>query len=183
MNRFNPLPSLATIVVASVLALCAGCAQKADKPTAGQPLGAGNMTTVINKTCQQYGLPFVSSPYTITGSQGPYGEFSVSCGTPQLFSDGIGNVTVANLQMFYALSDSNDGTLAFYANSAGTGSPGATISLIRGTPSEWDTSAGTGTFAMSSNWASLVVTAGTTAGGLSTSSTASNFHLRTSLSQ
>lgn len=149
---------------------------------AGLLLAADAVVTTVNKTCQQNGLPFASSPYTISGSQAPYAEYTVTTGTPSLFTDGIGNVQVANLQMFYLLSDQLDVTVGFYANSAGTGSPGATISSQQGIPYEWDTSAGTGTFP-SSTWASLKVTAGTTAQGVSSSGTATNIHIRSSLSQ
>jgi hypothetical protein len=143
---------------------------------------ANAVVTTVNKTCQQNGLPFASSPYTISGTQAPYAEYTVTTGTPSVFNDGIGNVQAANLQMFYLLSDSLDVTVGFYSNSAGTGSPGATITSQQGIPYEWDTSAGTGTFP-SSTWASLKVTAGTTAQGQPSSGTATNIHIRSSLSQ
>jgi len=153
---------------------------------AGLLFAAGNVTTTINKTCSQYGLPFASSPYTITGSQYPPGEFSVSYGTAQLLNDGVGSVMVANCQMLYVLCDSLDCTAAFYANSAGTGSTltvsgGTSLSLQAGIPYEWDTSAGT--CPVTANWSSLKITAGTTAQGVPSSGTATNVHIRSSLSQ
>jgi hypothetical protein len=144
---------------------------------------ADAVVTTVNKTCQQNGLPFASSPYTISGSQAPYAEYTVTTGTPSLFTDGIGNVQISNLQMFYLLSDQLDVTAKFYANSSGTGSPGATLSVQQGIPYEWDLSAGTVGQPSASNWASLSVTAGTTAQGISSSGTATNIHIRSSLSQ
>ncbi len=147
---------------------------------------AGNLVSTVNKTCQQNGLPFASSPYTITGVQAPYAETSVSTGTATLFNDGIGNVQIANAQMLYLLSDQLDCTAAFYGNSAGTGSAltvsgGTSLSLQAGIPYEWDTSAGT--CPVTANWSSLKITAGTTADGISSSGTATNIHIRSSLSQ
>jgi hypothetical protein len=144
---------------------------------------ADAIVTTVNKTCQQYGLPFTSGPYTISGAQAPYAETTVSCGTPTLFNDGIGNVQVPNLQLFYLLSDSLDLTAAFYANSAGTGSAITSLSVQQGIPYEWDTSAGTGSLPSPTNWASLKLTAGTTAQGNPSSGTATNVHIRSSLSQ
>ena len=107
-------------------------------------------------------------------------------GTAALFSDGIGNVQIANLQMLYLLSDSLDCSAAFYANSAGTGSAitvsgGTAISLQAGVPYEWDLSAGTSP--VTANWSALKITAGTTADSQPSSGTATNVHIRSSLSQ
>jgi hypothetical protein len=174
----------------SLLCLVAivGCGTKPEPPA--KPLTAtgvltsgGNINTSITKGCNQYGLPFSGNSYTLTGVQAPYGELNVSAGTNTLLNDGIGNVQLASLQMFYGLLDTTDGTLSFYANSAGTGSAGTTIAMTAGTPVEWDTTSGTAVCPIAASWQSLRLSAGTTAGGTATSATSTNVHLRSSLSQ
>jgi len=146
---------------------------------------AAGLVSTVNKTVQQNGLPFASSPYNVTGVQAPYVETTVTTSSPLVMSDGIGNVQIANLQMFYLLSDQLDVTLGFYANTAGTGAvvSGGSQSLQAGIPFEWDNSGGTANGPAGANWLSLKVTAGTTAQGVSSSGTATSIHLRSSLSQ
>jgi len=146
---------------------------------------AAGLVSTINKTVLQNGLPFVSSPYTITGVQGPYVEALVPTATPLTMSDGIGNVQIANLQMLYFLSDNLDCTVGFYGNTAGTGAvvSGGSMNVQAGVPYEWDNSGGTGGGPAGANWLAMKITAGTTAQGAMSSGTATNIHVRSSLSQ
>ena len=74
-------------------------------------------------------------------------------------------------QIFYAYSSALDGTLNVFNNTSGTGAAAATVSLTAGQPYEWDTGSGT-TAMMLSGTNSINFVAGTTAGGLVTSTTA-----------
>ncbi len=147
----------------------------------GVLLGSGNaVTTTVQKYVSQSGLQFYPLVLTISGSQAPYAELQVSSGSTQTLSDGIGNVTKANLQMLYIATDSLDCTLSCGTTTA-FGTSAGTLSILQGIPFEWDSGSG-GTLGLS-DWKSFSITAGTsgtTSGGTAASTAV---HVRSSLSQ
>lgn len=143
--------------------------------------GGSGITTTVQKSVAQSGLSFPTMVLTITGTQAPYAELTVSSGSTQTMSDGIGNGVKANTQMLNIWTDSLDVTV-----SAGTttafGTSAGTLSIQQGVPYEWDNSSGTSTCPFT-DWKSLSITSGTigtTSGGTAANT---NVHIRSSFSQ
>lgn len=156
-------------------------AHKSPQMECGVVYGVDNnaVTTTVSKYVAQSGLQFYPMVMTITGTQAPYAELTVTSGSTQTMSDGIGNVTAAHLQMLYIATDSLDVTLSC-GTSTVFGTSAGTLSIQQGTPFEWDTSCGNLGF---TDWQSLSITAGT--GGTLSGGTAAStaVHIRSSLSQ
>ena len=131
----------------------------------------GSIVTTINKSL--YPSPSAFSFGTISKSYTSSAESLLDQVT--LASGGTSSVMTAagsgTQQIFYAYSSTLDGTLNIFNNTAGTGVPANTIALTAGQPYEWDQGSGTTTM-MLAGTNSISFVAGTTAGGLSTSSTA-----------
>jgi hypothetical protein len=145
--------------------------------------GDGLITTRISKSLSQNSLSFPSLSYSITGSQAPVVDFSLSAGSTQTLADALGSVTVSNLQMICIWSDGLDvvvscGTTSAFGTSAGT------LSVLQGEPFEWDTSMGTNAAQMPfTNWSSFSVTAGTSGTTSGDTAASTNIHIRSSLNQ
>jgi len=143
--------------------------------------GAGLITTTVQKTLLQNYLTFPSLSYTITGSQAPVVDFTLGSGSVLTLPDAIGVVNVANLQMLTVWTDSLDVTLSANTTSS-FGTSAGTLAVKQGTPYEWDISSGTAIPGFT-NWQSFSVTAGTKGSLSGGTATATNIHMRSSLSQ
>ena len=177
--EFDSVWALLVIVVAGVIAA------QAAKPQAAKPegfriekaasLGAGTglYVTTISKGAYQSpsSVSFQSLSKSFTSSAVAILDQTVSSGTASSVMTAAGT---GGMQMFYAYSSALDGTLSVYNNTAGTGSAASTVAVTAGTPYEWDSvTSGTSSITLSST-NSVTFTPGTTSGGLSTSTTATN---------
>ena len=179
MKKLFAVWALLVIVVAGVIAA------QAAKPKAAKPkgfriekaasLGAGTglYVTTISKGAYQSpsSVSFQSLSKSFTSSAVAILDQTVSSGTASSVMTAAGT---GGMQMFYAYSSALDGTLSVYNNTAGTGSAASTVAVTAGTPYEWDSvTSGTSSITLSST-NSVTFTPGTTSGGLSTSTTATN---------
>ena len=179
MKKLFAVWALLVIVVAGVIAAQAAKPQAA-KPKGfriekGASLGAGTglYVTTISKGAYQSpsSVSFQSLSKSFTSSAVAILDQTVSSGTASSVMTAAGT---GGMQMFYAYSSALDGTLSVYNNTAGTGSAASTVAVTAGTPYEWDSvTSGTSSITLSST-NSVTFTPGTTSGGLSTSTTATN---------
>ena len=175
------MKKLATVCIALSVAILAATfiaasrPEPVQKPTfrkvfAAQYGATGQIVTIVNKNL--YPSPSAFSFGTISKS---YTSSAESLLDQYVASGGTSSVMTASgsgsQQIFYAYSSSLDGTLNIFNNTAGTGAAANTIALTAGQPYEWDTGSGTTTM-MLAGTNSISFVAGTTAGGLTTSSTA-----------
>ncbi len=179
MKKLFAVWALLVIVVAVVIAA------QAAKPQAARPkgfriekaaslgAGAGLYVTTISKGAYQSpsSVSFQSLSKSFTSSAVAILDQTVSSGTASSVMTAAGT---GGMQMFYAYSSALDGTLSVYNNTAGTGSAASTVPMTAGQPYEWDSlTSGTSSITLSST-NSVTFTPGTTSGGLSTSTTATN---------
>jgi len=135
--------------------------------------GTGLYVTTISKGAYQSpsSVSFQSLSTSFTSSAVAILDQTVSSGTASSVMTAAGT---GGMQMFYAYSSALDGTLSVYNNTAGTGSAASTVAVTAGIPYEWDSvTSGTSSITLSST-NSVTFTPGTTSGGLSTSTTATN---------
>ena len=138
---------------------------------AGMYGSSGAIFTTVNKSLypspNAFGFGTISMSYT-SSCESLLDEIGLASGGTSSVMTAAGSGTQ---QIFYAYSSALDGTLNVFNNTSGTGAAAATVSLTAGQPYEWDTGSGT-TAMMLSGTNSINFVAGTTAGGLVTSTTA-----------
>ena len=181
MKKLFAVWALLAIVVAGVIAAQAAKPQAASpkgfriEKAASLGAGAGLYVTTISKGAYQSpsSVSFQSLSKSFTSSAVAILDQSVSSGTASSVMIAAGT---GGMQMFYCYSSALDGTLSVYGNTSGTGSAisGGTMAITAGQPYEWDSlTSGTTSIVLSST-NSVTFTPGTTSGGLSTSTTATN---------
>jgi hypothetical protein len=137
----------------------------------GVQLGAGGqIVTTINKSLApsptQFFFTALSKSVTSSAESLYDQTLAASSTSGVITASGTGS-----MQLLYAYSTTLDGTLSIYNNTAGSGSAAATQLLTAGIPYEWD-SGTSGTTALNlTTTNSITFAAGTTAGGLASSST------------
>jgi len=145
----------------------------------GAQLGAGGqVVTTINKAASPSPEPFfytaLSKSFT-SSANSVFDQGGIGAGTTSgvMTASGTGG-----MQFLYAYSSALDGTLSVFGNTAGTGSAisGGTLAMTAGVPYEWDSATSGTTALMMASSNSITFTAGTTAGGLATSTTATSFN-------
>ena len=176
---------LSALLLSAVAAGCLFSVMGADRPTQkvkkpfrierasdlGATLGASGLyTTTITKGAYQYpnSVNFQSLSNSFTSSALSILDQSVSSGSATSVMTAAGS---GSMQMLYAYSTTIDGTLSIFNNTAGTGSAAASVAVTAGNPYAWDAVTSGTTALMLSPTNSISFTAGTTAGGLATSST------------
>jgi hypothetical protein len=179
MKKLFAVWALLVIVVAGVIAAQAAKPQAASpkgfriEKAASLGAGAGLYVTTISKGAYQSpsSVSFQSLSQSFTSSAVSILDQTVSSGTASSVMTAAGT---GGMQMFYVYSSALDGTLSVYSNTAGTGTAASTVAVTAGQPYEWDSlTSGTTSIVLSST-NSVTFTPGTTSGGLSTSTTATN---------
>jgi hypothetical protein len=139
------------------------------------PFGAGTGVIVTTLSKSAYQNPstvyFGAVTRSFTSSAESLLQQTVNSGSTSTAMVGASSDTA---QMIYFSSSALDGTLGLYPNISGTGSvvSGGSVAVTAGAPYQWDyiLSGTTNSLALTST-NSLVFTAGTTAGGLTTTAT------------
>ena len=179
-SRYLLIPIAVSLALLPVLMLCilgAGkpdaAAQPAFRVLRGSDLGAaGVYRTTINKGAYQSpsSVQFYSLSQSFTSSACSVLQQTVSSGSATSLMTAA---SPGDMQMLYVYSSGLDGVLTIYDNTAGTGSAisGGTVAITAGNPYEWDALTSGTSSLMLSPTNSMAFTAGTTAGGLTTSTT------------
>ena len=177
MKRFLTKPIVITVLLSLVLfSLGAGYAKlsgtKAPSSKAGGIFTAsGSVITTINRSSfsNPTSIPYGNVSASYTSSTVLWTDQSVPASTSGSLM--VGSAGTSQIQ--YVSSLSLDGSANFYANSYGTGSINHTQLITAGQPYMWDANTSGANSMPLSNTSSWVFAAGTTAGGLATSVTAS----------
>jgi hypothetical protein len=145
----------------------------------GAQLGAsGQVVTTVNKSVSPSPGAFYYSALSKSFTSSVNSVFDqglIGAGTTSGIMTASGT---GSMQFLYAYSSALDGTLSIYGNTSGTGSAisGGTLALTAGVPYEWDSATSGATALMLASSNSISFTAGTTAGGLATSTTSTTFN-------